>query len=481
MHEYNTASIIKNNRPTAVPWQMYLIIGITGIFMTTIMGYGFYASSLINTTDVPLVNIAMKVKLEAAVSNLVLEELIAEGIALNFDAVWKNLDRAMDALQKMSAQSKGHFSVFEAGSGPTILNELDDMTLKLTELKQSAQHRLAEGTESFLSTATERQYRDTYDAFFGKVNAFERRLRQDLTQNLKRLYRTQAILLVTCFLLSVFVCVAFMRFERRRAGDFAALYRAKEHMAREIEVRQQAEKALAERTRDFERSNQDLEQFAYAASHDLQEPLRMVVSYLQLLERRYKGKLDADADDFIGYAVDGATRMREMIKALLTYSRVGSHGNPFAPVSMEKVMPQVLDNLNLAITEGNATVTHDLLPEVLADESQMTLLLQNLIANAIKFRRGNPAQIHVSAKQDAESIIISIRDNGIGIEPEYKERIFDVFQRLHSSAKYEGTGIGLAICKRIVERHGGQLWVQSEPGVGSTFLIRLPTKVMHSI
>jgi len=251
-------------------------------------------------------------------------------------------------------------------------------------------------------------------------------------------------------------------------------------MAQEIDDRLRAETALAERTRALERSNKELEQFAYAASHDLQEPLRMVVSYLQLLERRYKGKLDSNADDFIHFAVDGANRMREMIKALLSYSRVGSHGKPFELVSMEKMMTEVLDNLNVAVSESHAAVTHDPLPDVLADAGQVTLLFQNLIANAIKFRREGPPQIHISAEQDADSWTFAVRDNGIGIEPEYMERIFDVFQRLHNPAKYAGTGIGLAICKRIVERHKGRLWVESEPGVGSTFFIRLPMEVTQA-
>lgn len=480
MHDNHKASTIENRRPTAVPWQMYLIIGVAGIFITAIMGYGFYASSRINVTDVPLVEATMKVKLEAAVANLLLEELIAEGMALNFDAVWENLDRAMRSFQEALAQSRPNFLIFGAGRRPVIQREFDDVAHQLTELKNSARQRLAEGTKPFLSPDTERRYRKNYDAFVRKVNGLEHKLRLDLTQNLKRLHRTQAALLATCFLLSLFVCIAFMRFERRKAGDYAALYRAKERMAREIDDRLRAETALAERTRALERSNKELEQFAYAASHDLQEPLRMVVSYLQLLERRYKGKLDSNADDFIHFAVDGANRMREMIKALLSYSRVGSHGKAFELVSMEKMMTEVLDNLNVAVSESHAAVTHGPLPDVLADAGQVTLLFQNLIANAIKFRREGPPQIHISAEQDADSWTFAVRDNGIGIEPEYMERIFDVFQRLHSPAKYAGTGIGLAICKRIVERHKGRLWVESEPGVGSTFFIRLPMEVTQA-
>jgi len=480
MQDYHKAPSIENMAPTAVPWRMYFIFGIAGIFITSIVGYGFYAGSRINATDVPLVEAAMTVKLEAAVANLLLEELIAEGMALNFDAVWENLDRAMASFQEALAQSRPGFLIFGSNRRPVIQREFYDMTQKLAVLKKSAQQRLAEGTKPFLSTDTEKRYRKNYDAFLGTVNGLEHNLRLDLTRNLKRLHRTQAALLVTCFLLSLFVCIAFMRFERRKARGYATLYRAKERMAREIDNRLRAETALAERTLSLERSNKELEQFAYAASHDLQEPLRMVVSYLQLLERRYKGKLDSNADDFIQFAVDGANRMREMIKALLSYSRVDSRGKPFAPVSMEKILTEVLDNLNVAVSESGAAVTHGPLPDVLADAGQMTLLFQNLIANAIKFRRDGPPRINISAVQDADSWTFAVRDNGIGIEPEYMERIFDVFQRLNSPAKYAGTGIGLAICKRIVERHRGRLWVESEPGAGSTFFISLPMEVTQA-
>ncbi|MFZ0484620.1 MAG: hypothetical protein WAL93_14625, partial [Desulfobacterales bacterium] len=252
MQDLHKAPTMENMAPTAVPWQMYLIIGIAGIFITAIMGYGFYAGSRINATDVPLVEATMTVKLEAAVSNLLLEELIAEGMALNFDAVWENLDRAMGSFQEAFAQSRPGFLIFRSGRIPGLQREFDDITQKLTELKKSARQRLAEGTKPFFSPDTEQRYRENYDAFIGKVNGLEHNFRLDLTRNLKRLHRTQAALLATCFLLSLFVCIAFMRFERRKAWDYAALYRAKERMAQEINDRLRVETALAERTRALE-------------------------------------------------------------------------------------------------------------------------------------------------------------------------------------------------------------------------------------
>jgi len=234
----------------------------------------------------------------------------------------------------------------------------------------------------------------------------------------------------------------------------------------------QLQQESAERKRvaeDLARSNQDLEQFAYVASHDLQEPLRIVSGYLQLLDRRYKGRLDAEADEFINFAVDGAARMQVLIQDLLAYSRVGTQGRQFAPVACESALKRALANLATSIADTGAAVTHDPLPTVLADGTQIVQLFQNLVGNAIKFRSAEPPRIHIGAcSQDGEPVF-SVRDNGIGIDPKYADRIFALFQRLHTREKYPGTGIGLSICKRIVERHGGRLWVESQPGKGSTF------------
>jgi signal transduction histidine kinase len=242
------------------------------------------------------------------------------------------------------------------------------------------------------------------------------------------------------------------------------------------------EQRVAERTHDLERqkqelarSNAELQQFAYVASHDLQEPLRMVTSYVQLLERRYRGQLDADADDFIAFAVDGAARMQQLIKGLLVYSRVGTHAQPLQSTDCQVVLARALTDLQVAMDESDAVVTHDPLPTVMADATQLGQLFQNLVGNAIKFRDNRCPEIHVGAERREDGYwLFSVRDNGIGVEPEYAERIFLIFQRLHTRDEYPGTGIGLAICKRIVERHGGRIWVASEPGQGATFYFTIP-------
>jgi PAS domain S-box-containing protein len=238
--------------------------------------------------------------------------------------------------------------------------------------------------------------------------------------------------------------------------------------------RKHAEEALKEKTEELARSNRDLEQFAYVASHDLQEPLRMVTSYVQLLAKRYKGKLDSDADEFIGFAEDGAIRMCKLINDLLTYSLVGTRGKELEPTDCKTVLDQSLNNLKVAIEENGAVVTHDPLPTVMADRPQLGQLFQNLIGNAIKFRSNEPPRVHVSASRNGNGWIFSVRDNGIGITAEYSKSIFIIFQRLHSRQEYAGTGIGLAICKKIVERHGGHIWVESEVGKGATFYFTLP-------
>ncbi len=250
--------------------------------------------------------------------------------------------------------------------------------------------------------------------------------------------------------------------------------------AEDISSRKQAEEELRRSHDELERSNTELQQFAYVASHDLQEPLRMVSSYMGLLERRYKGRLDADADDFIGYAVDGAKRMRMLINDLLEYSRVGTHGKAFGPVDCETLLNRVLGHLQLSIQDSGATVTHDHLPIVIGDGAQLIRLFQNLINNSLKFRKDAPPLIHISAEPSDGNWLFSVHDNGIGIDPQYADRIFVIFQRLHDREEYPGTGIGLAICKKIVERHGGRIWIQSEQDKGATFFFTIPRQDSES-
>ena len=231
---------------------------------------------------------------------------------------------------------------------------------------------------------------------------------------------------------------------------------------------------LREKTRKLAHSNAELEQFAYAASHDLQEPLRMVASYCQLLEGRLKDKLDEETTTFLWFAVDGATRMQSLINDLLTLSRLGRAAGPFKPTDCSAAVDHAVANLQAVIHDRGAIVTRDALPTMPGDATQLTQLFQNLIGNAIKYCETNLPTVHVAAQAGDREWTLSVRDNGIGIAPEYFERIFLIFQRLHEREKYPGTGIGLAICKKIVQHHGGRIWVESEPGHGSVFCFTLP-------
>lgn len=247
-------------------------------------------------------------------------------------------------------------------------------------------------------------------------------------------------------------------------------------ITRNITEQKEAEETLKQKALDLERSNKDLEQFAYVASHDLQEPLRMIVSYCQLLERRYKDKLDQEANEFINFVVDATKRMQMLITDLLSYSRIDKKNKNLLPTSCEEILDHVLLNLSVSIKESGAMITQTDLPVIIADSTLIGQLLQNLISNAIKYRTSEPPRVHIAAKKRENDWLFSVQDNGIGIDPQYHHRLFIIFQRLHSPTEYPGTGIGLALCKKIVERHGGTIWLDSQIGQGTTFYFTIPRK-----
>jgi signal transduction histidine kinase len=260
------------------------------------------------------------------------------------------------------------------------------------------------------------------------------------------------------------------------AASVAPVLGARLERDRKTKERERAEAKLAEMVKDLQRSNRDLEQFANIVSHDLQEPLRMVASYTDLLARRYHGQLDTDADDFIGFASEGAKRMQRLILDLLAYSRITTRARPFRPVECGALLKQVLLNLKVAIEESGGVVTHDELPVIIVDEVQIGQLFQNLIANALKFHGTRTPKVHISASDDGTAWRFTVRDNGIGIDPEHKDRVFGIFQRLQTSRWVQGTGIGLAVCARVVERHGGSIWLDPEVSEGATFHFTIPKR-----
>jgi light-regulated signal transduction histidine kinase (bacteriophytochrome) len=243
---------------------------------------------------------------------------------------------------------------------------------------------------------------------------------------------------------------------------------------RDVTERKQTEDALKRSAAELARSNAELEQFAYVASHDLQEPLRAVSGCVQLLQQRYQGQLDASGDELITHAVDGSSRMQTLIRDLLSYARVSTRGKDLEPINSEAVLKEALSNLATVIQESGGVVSHGPLPTVAADPTQLLQVLQNLIGNAIKYHGDRPSKVHIEVERRAGEWQFTVRDNGIGIEPQYFERIFGIFQRLHTRKEYPGTGIGLALCKKIIERHGGRIWVTSQPGEGSAFCFTIP-------
>ncbi|MDI6725221.1 MAG: ATP-binding protein, partial [Methanobacterium sp.] len=248
-------------------------------------------------------------------------------------------------------------------------------------------------------------------------------------------------------------------------------------ISRDISERKKSEKDQEKLIEDLKRSNEELRQYAHVISHDLQEPLRTIASFTQLLEMRYKGKFDEDAEEFMEYIVDASIRMKKMIQDLLEYSKVTTDAKEFKLINIEEIIKDVLNDLKINIENNRAEITYDTLPDVFGDSKQISRVFQNLISNAIKFRKPDePPKIHITAKEDKQNneYIFQITDNGIGLKKEYMERIFEIFQRLHTIDEYRGSGIGLSISKKIIERHGGRIWVESTPGNGSTFYFTLP-------
>lgn len=299
-------------------------------------------------------------------------------------------------------------------------------------------------------------------------------------------YRLQGIVKMAAAVISVATAIAlwraipaalavpsFARLEAMNArlqDEIAERHRAEAETRR---VNEELEARVAARTRDLARSNQELEQFAYVASHDLREPLRMVKSYAELLSRRYSGKLGEDADEFIHYIVDGADRMRALMTDMLEYSRVDRRLSP-VDADTDHALRIAMDNLALAIEQSGADISREALPPVRCTPSQLVQLLQNLLDNAIKYHRGGPPRVEVGALTAEHEVILFVKDHGIGFDPQQQDRIFGMFQRLHPHGTYPGTGMGLALCKKIVEAHGGRIWAESEPGVGSTFFCAFP-------
>lgn len=467
----------ENTSPSSVnvpPARIYLTIsGIGGLILSIVLG-GFLLGDRLVSLEAPMVNAVTRIKMETAITALVVEEVLSDGIVGGLEDNWKPLDAAVAELRRLTEVQTDWKMIFLPFHGLGFQRIIDEMEKKRAAWSVCANRRAREEGSSLVLTDAKKKYKSAFSEFMAVVDRLDDLLQKNYTSNVRRFHHTQWVLIFLCLVLTLLGGAVFFRFESQRSRYLHELVLTGERLAAEAEDHMRTARKLAERTEEMERSNKDLQQFAYVASHDLQEPLRMVSSYVKLLERRYKGRLDADADDFIDFAVDGATRMQHMIQDLLSYSRVNTHGNPPSSTDVGKVLHQVITNLRMSIDESGARITNEALPVVEADATQLVQLFQNLIANAIKFCKELPPKIHVTAAKENAFWVFSVQDNGVGLDPDFADRIFIIFQRLHTREHYPGTGIGLAICKRIVERHGGSIWVESAPGKGSTFSFTLP-------
>jgi signal transduction histidine kinase len=389
-----------------------------------------------------------------------------------FRAASPQVDRSISRLRDL---------IRDSGAGQQA--RLDELVpavhLKMDELRSTIELRRTRGEAAATAevrTGVGQRAMDTIRRITVSMNIEEERL---LAQRLSA-QRSTEIRVAVCFGAGIVVSIGLLFW----AYHLVVLYASERKRAEQEAVRLNAEleQRVTERTSELRaanasllRSNADLERFAYVASHDLQEPLRMVSAYVDLLARRYEGKLDKDADEYIRFAVDGASRMRLLISDLLSYSRTGMQAPRIAPTDFEKVLEAALDNLRILREESAAEIVHEPLPVVPGDEAGLVLVLQNLLGNAIKFRQPNrPPRVRVAATRHGDEWRFVVEDNGIGFDGQYADRIFEIFQRLHSGSAYPGTGIGLAISKRIIEAHGGRMWAESTEGAGSKFWFSLP-------
>ncbi|MEW6555554.1 MAG: ATP-binding protein [Actinomycetota bacterium] len=485
---YGLCEDLRADGKTAVSTRAKLMVGFALIGLTLI---GFLVTDIVITSELDDLSkeqslVADEMAREYALRSAIEGSVISAEVLLQGGVGREEYEAAKQAVRVEFAGYEA--AVREAGMNPGLedkiivdLRRIEDTYIRLEREMDASVDSYLEGKQR---EALEALREATVELLSGEISpVLDERISQTYAELIR--YRDKsassrqalAVLPWVFVVFSTALVIATYRITERSISGYEK--ELEEEIAERKEAQENARQirtALEKTVEDLARSNRELEQFANVASHDLQEPLRMVASYLQLLEKRYKNALDSDADEFIGYAVDGATRMKAMIDDLLALSRVENRGGEFELVDSEKVLEGVLRDIGLAVEENEAEITHDDLPSVIADEAQLSKLLQNLITNAIRFRGEEAPRVHVSARQEIGEWVFSVADNGIGIDPKYHERIFQIFERLNPRSDVSGTGIGLSITRKIVERHGGRIWVESEPGRGSTFYFTLPER-----
>ncbi|HTA37793.1 MAG TPA: ATP-binding protein [Candidatus Acidoferrales bacterium] len=435
---------------------LYALAGI----VAAILLVGIVASKITDDNQSQMLGVfETRIALQRTFVNVIDQETAIRGYAATHDR------RLLEPYFAARKEIVGNFSDLAADGGDALAPEVSDMMRLYTFWRSVVGDPLAGQPDRPDRVAREIHGKFIVDRIRAAGHSARLKLDVILQDKIRASSRIRNVEIGTVVVLVILFGAAGLRFGRER-------------LRVEIRLRE----TLAERNASLEQSNQSLEEFAYVASHDLQEPLRAISGFTQLLADRYSGKLDAEADEFIGYIVDGTRRMKHLIDDVLQYSRVTTHGRPLVPVDLNAVARRAAQNLQATLAASSAEVTFDDLPEVEGDATQLIQLVQNLIANGVKYNRSRPPRIGIAADRNEEGDwVISVRDNGIGIDPKYQDRIFRIFARLHTREEFGGTGIGLALTRRILERHGGRIWVESVEGHGATFLFTLRPAVAKGL
>ncbi|MDX8391128.1 MAG: ATP-binding protein [Mariprofundaceae bacterium] len=425
------------------------------------MVYIYFAGTHMAAVQAPLVEATVKTKLEATRAHLLFEEIISGDTSESIDEVWAHIDQAEWYARAIIEGGSNEDGVYIPLDDPALKTSIASALNDLTKFRRIAELRLASRHSAAAGSPLDEQFDLVFEDLIQTMHEVRRHLRRALENRLSNFQYTQITMMIIGLLFGIVVIMISWRFIQRINANVQMLNDAAEELAH---------------------SNRDLASFAYIASHDLREPLRKIQSFGDRLISKESENMSDRGKDYIVRMQKAAARMKDLIEALLNYSRIGTKGDPFAPTDLNKVIQEVLDDLELRINETGGKVIVPDLPEIDVDKIQIRQVFQNLIANALKFQRQDVApEIRIDATMKNDTCILKFTDNGIGFEPEYEERIFGVFQRLHGRDAFEGTGIGLSICQKTAERHGGSIVAEGRPGDGATFTLTLPIKQQETV
>jgi len=467
----------ESNKMIAIPWRFHFLIGSIGVIIIGIVSYGFYTGDRMATMYAPLTDAAMEIKLEATTAHLWFEEIVSGDRHETMEKVWKHLDKAAWYAQAMLQGGVNPEGTFIPLKDIEMRQGIKAVQKKLVKFRDITRQRLAEKETAGVGSDIDQHYDAIFMDFITQADHMETRLQQVMAQDLRSFRFIQVSMLVTCLLIFLFIGIAFHRFDRRRAKDFQIISETNEKLLNEILERKQIEKQRESLIDELETKNAELEQFTYTVSHDLKSPLITIKGFLGMLE---KDALEGDTDRMkadMARISAAAEKMKHLLDELLELSRIGRMVNPPAEVPFGEMVREAMDVVGGRLAEGNVQVQiAPELPVIFGDPPRLQEVVENLIDNAVKYMgdKSDPL-IEIGTRKDGQEAVFYVRDNGVGIDPRYHEKIFGLFDKLDPNT--DGTGIGLAIVKRIVEVHSGQIWVESEgTGKGATFCFTIPDK-----